>query len=146
MPAREAVQLHHGALRVAQAGGVVRGDDHGAVGAAGGKREGFADAGGGVDEAEVEIAADLVDEPLHFAPAGKTRAEAHGRGEQIQIRVERMAHDGLRERRAAGDDVRKVHERAVRYAEVEVEVAQAPTFFYFIVTSSIKNHEGCPTP
>ena len=51
---REAVQLHHGALRVAQARGIVRGDDHGAVGAAGGEREGFADAGGGVDEAEVD--------------------------------------------------------------------------------------------
>ena len=119
------MQLHHGALRVAQARGVVRGDDHGAVGAAGGKREGFADAGGGVDEAEVEMAADLVDKPLHLALARQAHAEAHGRGEQIQVRVERVAHDGLSECRASGDHVGEVHERAVRDPEVEVEIAQA---------------------
>ena len=118
------MQLHHGALRVAQARRIVRCDDHGAVGTAGSKGEGFADARGGVDEAEVEIAADLVDEALHLALARKARAEADGRGEQVEIGVERMAYHGLRKRRAAGDDVRKIHERAVGYAEVEVEVAQ----------------------
>ena len=86
---------------------------------------GFADAGGGVDEAEVEMAADLVDKPLHLALARQAHAEAHGRGEQIQVRVERVAHDGLSECRASGDHVGEVHECAIRYAEVEVEIAQA---------------------
>ena len=111
-------------MRVAQARGIVRGDDHGAVGAAGGEREGFADAGGRVDEAEVKVTADLVEQALHFVSAREPHAEADGRGEQVEIGVERVAHDGLGKRGAPGDHVGKVHERAIRDPEVEVEVAK----------------------
>ena len=71
------------------------------------------------------MAADLVEQALHFVFAREPHAEADGRGEQVEIGVERVAHDGLSECRASGDHIGEVHERAVRYAEVEVEVAQA---------------------
>ena len=120
---RKGVQLHDRALRVAQAGGIARGHDHGAICAAGGEHERIADAGGGVNQAEVELSAYLVQQLLHLC-GGRQRGGADGSGEQIKVGVERVADDRLRERAAEGDHVGKVHQRAVGHSEIEVEIAQ----------------------
>jgi|GEM_PF-2828064 len=65
-----------------------------------------------------------VEQALHFISAREPHAEADGRGEQVEIGVERVAHDGLGKRGASGNHVGKVHERAIRDPEVEVEVAK----------------------
>ena len=99
-------------------------DDDDAVGHVRRHAEARPQSGRRIDQAEVVVLADARGEAQQLRGGVARLAEGEGGGEEVKLLIARVRRDGVGERAAAAEHVRKVHQRAVAQPEGEVEVAQ----------------------
>jgi len=112
-------------LCVPQSGGVGGGDDHHAVGAAGGQLEALTQSRRGVDEAIVILLAHLIQEPFHLLHGDvQLPGGGQGSGEQVELGILGVDSHRVRQCAAPGYNVGKVHQCTVCQPQGQVQVPQ----------------------